>query len=108
MKQLLLAFFVTILSLSSVIAESEVAAFPNPTDPEISIFPNPTTNFFSLKNGSDVEMVIVYNVFGSKVKTFQGSEHSRYNVMDLPNGLYLVQFVDDSQGIIATRRLSKE
>ncbi len=106
MKQLLLILFVTLSSLSFANAGA-MASFPNPTNPEITIFPNPTSQFFQLSNDSAVESVVIYNLFGAKIKSFEHQIDARYNIMDMPNGMYLIQFLGDDRNVIATKRLSK-
>jgi len=107
MKQFLLILFVTCSAIGFAIGNTNSPVDPFNTEPEISIFPNPTSQYFELKNGDNVNHVIVYNLFGTKVKTFVGDGHKRYDIMDLTNGMYLVQLLDSSYNIITTRRLSK-
>ncbi len=105
MKQFLLILFVTCSTLSFAFGST---LGPFSTEPEISIFPNPTSQYFELKNGKDVKQIIIYNLFGTKVKSFRGDGRNRYDIAELSNGMYLVQMLDANQVIVTTRRLSKK
>jgi len=108
MKQFLLILFVTFSGMSLAFGETAKSVDPTNTEPEISIFPNPTTHYFELKNGSEVKKVIIYNLFGTQVKSFMGDSQKRYDILDLANGMYLIQMFDSHNNIITTRRLSKK
>lgn len=73
----------------------------------IKIFPNPATNYIELTNGKFVEQILIYNVVGKKMKTFVVKDDEKYNVAQLPSGMYLVQLVGHNSKIIKTQRLSK-
>jgi hypothetical protein len=75
--------------------------------PKFTIFPNPTSEYFEVSGVDRVDQVILYNVVGRMVKTFQTFENRRYFVNDLPDGLYLVSFVSFDKGVLRTSRLSK-
>lgn len=108
MKQFLLILFVTCSTLSFAFGNAAISVDPSGTEPEISIFPNPTSQYFELKNGNDVKQVVVYNLFGTKVKSFISEGQKRFDIAELTDGMYLVQLLDANQGIITTRRLSKK
>lgn len=73
----------------------------------ISVFPNPAINFIGLSDTEDVRQLVVYNVVGRKMKSFMVSEGEKYDVAELPRGMYLVQILDYDNKIITTQRLSK-
>lgn len=66
------------------------------TQTEISFYPNPAKDVITFKyhSGKTID-IIVYNVLGSKVKTFthNGSE-TNINISDLQRGLYFIRFTD--------------
>lgn len=76
-------------------------------NPTIKIFPNPATDYIELSQNDKVSKVIVFNLVGKEMKRFDAGEGQRYNVSDLPKGLYLVQLVDKSGQTIITQRVSK-
>jgi Secretion system C-terminal sorting domain len=73
----------------------------------ISVYPNPAINFISLSDSEDVKQLIVFNVVGRKMKSFMVSEGEKYNISELPKGMYLIQILDFNNKIITTQRLSK-
>ena len=73
----------------------------------ISVFPNPAFDFISLSDSKDVKQLIVFNVVGRKMKSFMVSEGEKYNISELPRGMYLVQIINLDNKIITTLRLSK-
>ena len=76
--------------------------------PKIKIFPNPTTNYISLTEISVVKRMIIYNIVGRPVKMFDANSTNRYNVTDLPTGMYLVRLMDKNDKTLKTVRLSKK
>jgi hypothetical protein len=62
---------------------------------EISLYPNPSRHEITLKYPVNKPIeVSVYNVLGSRVKTFvhNGSE-TTFNISDLQKGLYFIRFI---------------
>ncbi len=76
-------------------------------NPTIKIFPNPATDYFELSQSEKVSQVVVFNLVGKELKRFDANDGQRYNISDLPKGLYLVQLVDRSGQTIVTQRVSK-
>ena len=74
---------------------------------QIRIFPNPTSNFISLTKNTVVRQLWVHNILGKRVRTFNTSYNGRYDLTDLPDGLYLVSMVDAEGKVIKTVRVSK-
>lgn len=74
---------------------------------EISIFPNPATEYISIANDSNVKQIIIFNVVGRKMKTFDAISGQKYNVSELPNGMYLIQLRDHNMKVLTTQRISK-
>lgn len=73
----------------------------------IRIYPNPTTDFITLTKNSFVKQLWVTNILGRRVKTFAASINGRYDISELPDGIYLVSMVDANSKIIKTLRVSK-
>ncbi len=116
MKRTLLA---TIFSLFTVFAAfsqsnpdgSEGFLYPQETlyeQPAISIYPNPATNYISIDNDENVKSIIIFNLVGRKMLTFDNiRKDEQYDVSTLSNGMYLVQVTDQANKIITTQRISK-
>ena len=78
-----------------------------PSKQKIKAYPNPAQNYIELTNNSIVDQLVVYNVVGRKVKTFQAANGKKYDIGELPDGLYLVSLMNNEEGIIKTIRMSK-
>jgi hypothetical protein len=87
----------------------QYSIFPNP-DPglSVSIFPNPTTDYFKIDSNRDIQKVVVFNLIGREIRTFDAVEETKYNVGDLPNGMYLIQLLGQNNKILTTQRLQKK
>lgn len=83
--------------------------FPNP-DPglSVSIFPNPTTDYFKINTNREIQKVVVFNLIGRELRSFDAQEDAKYAVGDLPNGMYLIQLVGPDKKILTTQRLQKK
>lgn len=74
---------------------------------ELRIFPNPAIHYFRISANKDIGQVRIINIIGKKVKIYEGLDDRRYDIEDLPMGIYLIQVLDEKGKIITTRRLSK-
>jgi hypothetical protein len=75
-----------------------------PAKPQI--YPNPAIHYFEV-TGDDIDTITIYNIVGRKMKTFIAQENKKYNIEDLPMGMYLVQVFGPDNKILSTSRLSK-
>ncbi len=106
MKQTLLAILFTFAALIHISAGSAAIELPQPT--KVTVYPNPATNYISIDNADNVKQITIINLVGRKLKTFENvQKDERYDVSELPNGMYLVQIVDNSNKVITTVRVSK-
>ncbi len=106
MKQTLLVVF---LAFSTFVLYGQSNSEPTGTLPvKISIYPNPTTNYISVNKDENLKEIAIFNLVGRKLKTFEEIEKDEhYDVSDLPNGMYLVQVIDNNKKIVTTQRISK-
>lgn len=106
MKQTLLAILFTLATLIHISAGSAGIGAPQPT--KITVYPNPATNYISIDNADNVKQIVIINLVGRKLKTFESvQKDERYDVSELPNGMYLIQIIDNSNKILTTQRVSK-
>lgn len=77
------------------------------SNPTIKIFPNPASEYIELTENDKVSKLLVFNLVGKEIKRFEAANGQRYNISDLPKGLYLVQLVDKGGQTIVTQRVSK-
>jgi hypothetical protein len=102
MKQLLLVF---VLLLGGLMLHAQQS---NTTKPELSVFPNPAIDNISVHDNSEVvTQVLVFNLVGKKVKTFEHLKGEYHYVGDLPKGVYLVQMIDKGKRILTTQKIDK-
>ncbi len=101
MKRNILILFFGILAFTA-------SAQTDKRSPQISIFPNPATDYIKLSDDDLVANISVSNMLGRKVRTFEVSKTDRYEIGDLPNGLYLIQIVGKNNKVLATQRLTKK
>lgn len=73
----------------------------------LKIYPNPATNYISLSRNTAVRQLWISNILGKRVKTFLTSGNGRYDISELPDGIYMVSMVDAKGSIFKTVRLSK-
>lgn len=75
--------------------------------PTIQLYPNPASDFIQLKNGQDIDQLVLFNAIGKQVRRFTVYNDGIYNVSDLPNGVYMVSMIDEDDGVVKTVRLMK-
>lgn len=116
MKRTLLATLFsifTLLAFSHVGTPASDGSYPTlPASkfqpPTISIYPNPATNYISIDNDQTVKSIKIFNLVGRKLKSFDNiQKNEQYDISTLPNGMYLVQVIDQSNKVITTQRISK-
>lgn len=113
MKQTILLFFFIFLwnavpAQSSIDREWHSPFADDQPRAQIQVFPNPAISHISLTHSEGVHRVVIYNLVGRKLKTFQQIDaDKKYFIGDLTKGIYLVQIMDENNAIITTRRVSK-
>ncbi len=75
--------------------------------PELSVYPNPAQNEININFDSKFSyQVEILNIIGNRVKVISNLEgHSKIDVSDLPDGVYIVRLND--RGRLLTRRITK-
>ena len=74
---------------------------------DLRIFPNPVATSFEIGFSERVSNIRVINMVGREVKKFDYAEGSKYDIAELPQGMYLVQLRDASDEVIHTQRVKK-
>lgn len=98
MKNALL--FILFFSLSLGLSAQTVAE-------DLRIFPNPVSTTFEIGHSVRVKDVLVINMVGREVKAFDFGIKKKYDITDLPQGMYLVQLKDADDKVIHTQRVKK-
>ena len=74
-------------------------------DSDLRIYPNPTTNeLLILSEQLEITEINIINSTGEVIRSYQKNP-GILNVVDLPHGVYFIQFVSDDQRI--TRKFIK-
>ena len=73
------------------------------------VFPNPATEYIHIKDDYNrVALIEIYNVVGRKMSDFSVNHAgAKYDVSNLPKGMYMVRMRDANGNIIRTQRISK-
>lgn len=98
MKNILLSCFFLVFSLTL----SAQAATEN-----LRIYPNPVANSFEIGETERVTSIRVINMVGREVRKFEFAAGTKYDITDLPQGMYLVQLRDTEDSVIHTQRVKK-
>lgn len=77
-------------------------------DKPIKIYPNPAYNFIGLNSISGVNSITIYNLVGREMKKFYTQKGGKYDITDLPRGMYLVQVLGSNGKVVTTQRMSKK
>ena len=78
------------------------------SSPNVSVFPNPASEYITVSNEDAVKNILVFNLVGRKIKTFDVTRGERYEIADLPNGLYVIQLIGKTNKVLITQRLTKK
>ena len=74
---------------------------------DLRIFPNPSSDYFALTSAKGVHKIMLYNVVGRVVRTFEVVEGKKYYIADLPDGMYLAGMIGNEGNVLRTMRISK-
>jgi hypothetical protein len=99
---------IKVVGIYKITLEPTTSAGSLNTRDQVSLFPNPAVDFFSLENDSEVKLVELYSIVGRKVKTWVAAPGMRYDLSDLPRGMYLVQMISAQGRPIKTIKLLRK
>lgn len=74
---------------------------------KLKAFPNPAQDYIRLSPNNIVDQLVIYNIVGRQVKTFDAINGEKYDIVDLPDGMYLISLLNNNTGIVKTIRMSK-
>lgn len=73
----------------------------------LRVYPNPTVEYISVTKNNAIKQLWISNIFGKRVKAFNTTFNGKYDISELPDGIYLVSMVDAKGSILKTVRVSK-
>ncbi|MCC6725976.1 MAG: T9SS type A sorting domain-containing protein [Saprospiraceae bacterium] len=74
---------------------------------KLRVYPNPVSDYLTITRNTFIKQLWVSNVLGKRVRTFDTSFGNKYDIADLPDGIYLVSMVDANLKVVKTVRISK-
>lgn len=74
---------------------------------DVKLFPNPAREYFELTPNHLVAKITLYNSIGQRIKTFAAKSGEKYDITNIPNGLYLLEMADKKGKTLKTIRLLK-
>ncbi len=89
-----------------VVISNTVSTHDQNTDSKLTIFPNPTSDYFQVSETANLGNIELYNIVGSKVKSFVSAPRKQYFIGDLNSGIYLVRLVSTTNKVLKTIRLN--
>lgn len=72
-----------------------------------ALYPNPAVNWFAIGDMQGADRIELYNIIGKQVAQFPYQPAGRYDINQLPGGLYLVRVIDRKGNQLITKRLTK-
>ncbi len=73
----------------------------------LRIYPNPVSDYMTITRNTFIRQLWISNILGKQVRTFDTSLGNKYDISDLPDGIYLVSMVDANRKVVKTVRISK-
>jgi Secretion system C-terminal sorting domain len=93
---------------STPIAISSPSSVKDANIGNIKVYPNPTSeDYFQIANSSNVNKVVLYNLFGKEVKSYFHYNDARHEIGDLKSGIYVVKLIDSKGRLIKSIKLNK-
>ena len=114
MRNILLTFVFTVLTIGLYAQNSSNLLATNYSSQSVSIstqlqiFPNPAANYIGVTDSEEAKQIVVYNLVGSKMKSFFATNGEKYYIGDLKRGMYLIQILGRNNKVLTTQRVSKE
>lgn len=115
MKQLIqtILFSVILIAAVSVSASAnnggdDDGVTTHQTTNDIRVYPNPAIDYIMVTENDNVDKVWIYNVLGKRVKAYKvETPEAKYDIRDLPKGMYIVRLIDHDGELVMTRRVNK-
>lgn len=75
---------------------------------KLSVYPNPVRSTINITEMSIVDEVVIYNLLGKPVRTFDVQSYSELNLDGLQDGVYLIGMYNNELGLLKTSRILKK
>jgi hypothetical protein len=108
MRLTLLFIFTLLLNVSVFAQANRTESFAADIEAyELRVYPNPTTDSFQVVDNIIVDEIVIYNIIGRKIRTFTHESNKKYSLGDLPDGMYFIGLISETEGVLKTLRISK-
>ncbi len=116
MKQLLQTILLSLtllLSVNSTVTakhggnDDDILITYQTSNDDIQVYPNPAVDYIMISDNETVTKVWIYNILGKRVKAYDVEIDMKYDLRDLPKGMYIVRLLDHDNNLILTRRINK-
>lgn len=75
---------------------------------DIQLYPNPAGDYFFLTENDEVDQLLIYDLTGRLVQRLNTTLDQRYDIADLPSGLYTITLINEQAERLTTRKLIKK
>ncbi len=81
---------------------------PYQDDIDIKVSPNPANDYFNVVSNINFNRIQLYNIIGKPLKTYRASLDNKYELTDIPGGIYILRFMDANNQVLKTVKLYKK
>ena len=74
----------------------------------LQAFPNPSIGYFNITDNPLVKKIVVFNLLGRQVRSFEHVNGKLYDITNAPDGLYLISMQDANGETLKTVRMTKQ
>ena len=73
----------------------------------IAIYPNPSSNFMTIEGLISIERIVLYDIFGSKIREINTHRAEQYNlhVAEFQTGIYFIEFYNQENQSLKVAKL---
>ncbi|MFT5832438.1 MAG: hypothetical protein ACI97N_000049 [Cognaticolwellia sp.] len=104
---LILVFAVTI-SATAHNGDDDKVTTQQTINNDIRVYPNPAVDYIRITDNDNVSKVWIYNILGKRVKAYDVEVSGmKFDIRDLPRGMYIVRLIDNNEELVMTRRINK-
>ena len=108
-KSILLILFLIFISFRG----QSQASFNGPAQDQfritedIKVFPNPAVDYIQISNVPNVKKIVIYNILGKEIKSFQHYNNAQHDISELKIGMYIIKMLDDKSKVMRTLKFNK-
>ena len=97
----------TCININNCVNNCASSVKDQPKNLEINVFPNPAIDYFEIKNDEVIKKIIIYNLFGTEVKSYLHYDKAQHDITMLKSGMYVLKCLDINNKTIKTIKLQK-